>query len=73
MIGFAGRVKWAQLQQGQDPFALPKQLQPPTKANGKLRRVPAPHTLQPLTPEVFDAMFPGKQFDGPRKRRVKHG
>lgn len=75
IIGFRGYMESLQLRRGINPYAPPQAaLQAPHKPE-RVRRVPAPDKLQPLTPELFDAMFPGKQHTrAPRKsRRVAHG
>lgn len=58
IIGFYGRSKMVQAMQGVNPFAAPSHA--PQASNGKVRHVPSPEHLPPLTPEAFDAMFPGK-------------
>lgn len=67
LIGFAGRMRMVVAMQGGDPFSdsPPKSLQDP-----KTRYVPPPDRLRPLTPEIFDAMFPGKSRVPKRSKGV---
>jgi hypothetical protein len=59
-----------QAMQGMDPFAdgLSTKLQGP-----KARYVPPPSNLRPLTPEIFDAIFPGKSGEPRRGKGRPHG
>lgn len=70
IIGFYGRNKMLMAMQGVDPWAEPQQPERRPPANGKVRSVPSPDKLPPLTPEAFDAMFPGRPSNGARVRRT---
>ena len=67
MVGFSGRVKMVQAMQGIDPFSDGSET--PKLKGPKARHIPPPDKLRPLTPEIFDAMFPGRVADG--GKRVK--
>lgn len=61
-----------QAMQGLNPFAPAGQQQPePSAATGKVRYVPSPDKLPPLTPEAFDAMFPGKPNGAKRQKAAQ--